>query len=142
MRQDPNAVPRPRASREQISDYQDQDQQATTWQPPAWQPAAPGPVNGWQGGPGPRPADQEAEATLGRIRVALRKARRMQVVCVLLAACAAAIFLIAAASHQLDGHTEMLTPVLLLTSAVNFRRYGQRVAKYRTAEADILTRFE
>jgi hypothetical protein len=221
MRQDPNAVPHPRASCEQISHQQDQDQQAPArqsparqpvarrspaWQPPNQQPpyqsapyrqappiypaaqrpgfsgharedsgydgygaydaAASGPdvgfaadrseprrfqspwrqdaqpahVNGWQGMPEPRPGDQETEATLARIRAAHRKTKRMQVVCVLLGACTAAIFLTAAISHQLDGHVEMLTPVLLLTSSANFRRYAQRAAKYRAAEADILAR--
>jgi hypothetical protein len=226
MRQDPNPVPRPRASYEQIAHQPDQDQdqeqqapagqpkagqpkagqpkagqpkagqpkewQPKEWQPkawqaqarrsPAWQPpdrqpsfrpashrqappiypaaqrprlpghahedsgyggygaydAPPAHVNGWQGMPKPRPGDQETEATLARIRGAQRKARRMQTVCVLLGACAAAIFLAAVASHQLDGHIEMVTPVLLLTSTVNFRRYAQRAAKYRAAEADIL----
>jgi hypothetical protein len=249
MRQDPNAVPHPRASCEQISHQQDQDEQPPAWPPKAWQPparrspawqppdqqpsyqptsyrqappiypaaqrpgfsgharedsgyaredsgyaredsgyaredsgyaredsgydgygaydaAASGPdvgfaadrseprrfqspwrqdaqpahVNGWQGMPEPRPGDQETEATLARIRAAHRKTKRMQVVCVLLGACTAAIFLTAAISHQLDGHVELLTPVLLLTSSANFRRYAQRAAKYRAAEADILAR--
>jgi len=223
MRQDPNAVPHPRASYEQISHQRDQDQQAQDRQPPvrrspAWrppdqqpsyqptpyrqappiypaaqQPSFPGQAredagygayydaydgygafdaapndpdvgfathgsesrrfqspwhqdtrpahaNGWQGMPRPQHGDQETEATLASVRVAQRKARRMQAVCVLLGACAAAIFLLAAVSHQLDGHIEMLTPVLLLTSSVSFRRYAQRVAKYRAAEADLLAR--
>jgi hypothetical protein len=191
MRQDPNAVPHPRASSEQISHQPDHDQQAPgrqsparrspAWQPPNQQPPSqPAPyrqappiypaaqrpgfsgharedpgygaydarsagaktahVNGWQGPPKPQFGDQETEATLARIRAAYRKTKRMQVVCVLLGACTAAIFLTAAISHQLDGHVEMLTPVLLLTSSVNFRRYAQRAAKYRAAEADILAR--
>jgi hypothetical protein len=216
MRQDPNAVPHPRSSAEQISyqpdeisyqpdqisQQQDQDEQPPAWPPkarpslvrrsPAWQPpdrqpsyqptsyrqappiypAAQRPglpgyaredsgygayegygaydagsagaktahVNGWQGSTSPRLGDQEIEATLARIRAAHRKTKRMQVVCVLLAACTAAIFLTAVVSHQLDGHIELLTPVLLLTSAANFRRYAQRATKYRAAEADILAR--
>jgi len=189
MRQDPNAVPHPRASYEQIAYQPDQDEQAPAWQPqdrqsparrpqprqsparqsPAWQPPeqrppyqptpyqptsyrqappiypaaqrpTPAPVNGWQGMPQPQFGDPETEATLASVRAAQRKARRMQAVCVLLGACTAAIFLTAAVSHQLDAHVELLTPVLLLTSTVNFRRYAQRAAKYRAAEADILAR--
>ena len=205
MRQDPNAVPYPRASYEQIS-----HQEPTAQEPPAQWPAyqqappmypdAPRPgysddvhddsaygvydpaydaydavlrdagvgipadpseigqfqspwhqderpasaraasFGDWQDMAQPQPAAPEAEAALAQVRVAQRKAGRMQVVCVLLAACAAAIFLVAAASHQMDGHIEVLTPVLLLSSAANFRRYAQRMARYRAAEADILTR--
>jgi len=108
------------------------------FQSPWRQDARPAHANGWQGMPKPQPGDQETEAALAGVRMAQRKARRMQTVCVLLGACAAAIFLLAAVSHQLDGHIEMLTPVLLLTSSVNFRRYAQRAAKYRAAEADLL----
>jgi hypothetical protein len=110
------------------------------FQSPWRQDARPAHANGWQGMPKPQAGDQEAEAALATVRMAQRKARRMQTVCVLLGACAAAIFLLAAASHQLDGHIEMMTPVLLLTSSVNFRRYAQRAAKYRAAEADLLAR--
>lgn len=119
---------------------------ATPWSEPLrfpspWhQDAGPAHANGWQGMPKPQHGDQETEATLASVREAQRKAKRMQAVCVLLGACAAAIFLLAAVSHQLDGHIEMMTPVLLLTSSVNFRRYAQRVAKYRSAEADLVAR--
>jgi hypothetical protein len=168
MRQDPSAVPHPRASHEQISYQPDQDQQASYRQAPPLYPTVQHPgfpdyahedpgygaydpaydlydaaardPGGWQGIATPRFGDPEAEAALARVRVAQRKARRMQVVCALLGACAAAIFLAAAASHQLDGHIEMLTPVLLLTSSGNVRRYAQRLAEYRAAEADILAR--
>jgi hypothetical protein len=200
MRQDPNAVPYPRASYEQIS-YQEptaqeppaeefpaqwpQPQQAPPAYQAAQQPDYPGDVHDdtaygvydpaydaydaynavpYDAGVGlpadpadrfdpsgfgqfrspwhqdERPVPPEAEAALAQVRAAQRKARRMQVVCVLLGVCAAAIFLVAAASHQLDGHIEVLTPVLLLSSAANFRRYAQRMATYRAAEADILTR--
>jgi hypothetical protein len=170
MRQDPSAVPHPRASYEQISYQQDlyqqnqdlyqQDQHPTAQHPTAQQPAA-RQSPPWQPPDQQRPNQQRpnqqrpnqwspyqqaspiypaTEATLVRIRLAQRKARRMQVVSALLGACAAAIFLVAATSHQLDAQIELLTPVLLLSSAANTRRYAQRLAKYRAAEADILAR--
>jgi len=123
MRQDPHAVPHQRASYEQASHQQPPAQ----WLPYHRRDAIQ-----------PRSADPETEAALAQVRVAQRKAKRMQVACVLLGVCAAAVFLVAAASHQLDGHIEMLTPVLLLTSAVNFRRYAQRAANYRAAETDMI----
>jgi len=89
---------------------------------------------------GPESADPRAEAMLAQVRLSGRRARRMQFVCVLLGVGTAVIFLAAAASHQLDGRVELLTPVLLLISAVNSRRYAQRAAQYRAAEADILAR--
>lgn len=193
MRQDPNAVPHPRASYEQSPDRQlphrqlphrqALDQPPEQWPPrpgygtydPAYDPAhdtasrntgtrfrtdrsetqpfpppwhqdardaggQAGTFGRWQDTAQPQPADAQNEAMLTQVRVAQRKARRMQVVSVLLGVCAAAIFAVTAASHQLDGQVEILTPVLLLSSAVNFRRYAQRAAGYRAAETDILTR--
>jgi hypothetical protein len=155
MRQDPSAVPHPRASYEQISYQQDlyqqnqdlyqQDQHPTAQQPaarqsPPWQPPDQQHPNQWSPYQQAPPIYPATEATLARIRLAQRKARRMQVVSALLGVCAAAIFLVAATSHQLDAQIELLTPVLLLSSAANTRRYAQRLAKYRAAEADILAR--
>jgi hypothetical protein len=148
MRQDPSAVPHPRASYEQISYQQDQHptaqhptaQQPAARQSPPWQPPDQQHPNQWSPYQQAPPIYPATEATLARIRLAQRKARRMQVVSALLGVCAAAIFLVAATSHQLDAQIELLTPVLLLSSAANTRRYAQRLAKYRAAEADILAR--
>jgi hypothetical protein len=134
MRLDPNAaVPYPRASYEQIPYQQIPYQQAAPTYPDTS-------FGAWQETARPQSADPRTEATLARVRLAQRKAKRMLVGCVLLGVCTVAIFLAAASSHQLDAHIEMLTPVLLLTSAVNSRRYAQRAAQYRAAEADLLAR--